>query len=80
MFTVPLRGVDMDLRMFKRKFKDTNIHYIETSRQCKILLTREYITNWLLYKFETSKKDVYLFYTGHAKIRNTKYQNLQKAA
>ena len=49
--TVPLRGVDMDLRMFKRKFKDTNIHYIETSRQCKLLLTREYITNWLLYRF-----------------------------
>jgi hypothetical protein len=38
--TIPLRGVDIDLRMFKRKFKDTNIHYIETSRQCKLLLTK----------------------------------------
>lgn len=63
--TEPINGVESDLRMFKRKFKDTNIHYIETSRPCKILLPRIYIRNWLLNKFQQSAKDVYLFYSGH---------------
>lgn len=63
--TEPLRGVSKDLKMFKRKFKDTNMHYIETSRDLDILLTRRYITNWLLQRFQQSTKDVYLFYTGH---------------
>ena len=51
--------------MFKRKYKDNNLDHILTSRDCKTLLSKSYIENWLLTKFMHATGDIYLFYTGH---------------
>lgn len=51
--------------MFKRKYKDNNLDHILSSRECKTLLPKSYIENWLLTKFTQTTGDIYLFYTGH---------------
>ena len=60
-----LSGVKYDIKMFQSKFAKYNHHYIETSNECKTLLSWTFITNWLSNKFKHATKDVYLFYTGH---------------
>ena len=65
MITMPLHGVIADIRKFKQKFKDKNLDSIVTSRDGKILLSKTYIINWLQGKFNSTTKDIFLFYTGH---------------
>lgn len=63
--TQPLVGVKHDVALFKRKFKDNSFDYIISSRDCETLLSKNYISKWLLNKFKYAIADIYLFYTGH---------------
>lgn len=43
----PLPGIKHDLKAFRNKFKLFTNHYIETSQDEGMLLTKAYIMNWL---------------------------------
>ncbi len=61
----PLLGIKYDLKAFRNKYKLNTNHYIETSQDEKMLLTKSYILNWLEKYFSEAGYDTYIFYSGH---------------